>query len=123
MHEAVFERCKQLEALRPDLRALRVDARVNWLSDKDLVVHIEYYLTPGLKNRQSHMLWSFEAAETYLRALPGEESRKDDEIRVFTKDLAHLLERARELDVPVVADLEASMKNLSKNILPIGTAA
>ena len=121
MHTALLDECRRLQTLRPDLPGLRVDARINWLDDKPLVIHIEYFLDmKDYASRQTKMVWSLKDAEIFLLGVPG---LKEVKVADFTRELAHLVERARDLGIPVVSDLEATMKTLSTNILTREIAA
>ncbi|MBB1493171.1 hypothetical protein H5395_17040 [Paracoccus sp. MC1854] len=117
MHEQILEHCKRLESLRPDLPRLEVYARVNLLPTQPLSIQIEYRPSHDATWDQAirHSAPSFDAAEAWLLAQDDPEQIARNQ---FTRDLAHLLERARDLDMPIVADLAATMARLNTNILP-----
>lgn len=113
MHEAILAHCKRLEAMRPDLPRLEVFARVNFLHDRPFVIQIEY--RPSMDATWDQAIRrdfvTFDDAEAWLLSQGNPDQLARD---AFIKDLAHLLERPRDLHMLRTADLAATWAPLQE---------
>lgn len=91
-------------------------------------VEFQYSDAPGVTRTQSPLFrareisdvpTAFAELEAWIEEQPTPEQARQEN---FTKTLAFLVEEGRALGSPILADLEATMKRLSENILEFHAA-
>lgn len=123
----IVEKLQALETHMSDLGFVKPEVKP-WIHfcGRLFFVKIEAYTSDNLATRELLSSPSFtadtedeipEVFEKLTRWIDEQETPAQRREADFMKTLAHLIDEGREIGTPILADLEATMKRLSTNIL------